>query len=450
MPDWLCSHSPLASFLLCLLVPAGGSARILHERLPVPLDRRRADIPARRPDARTDTYRRRRPTVLFTPSVAPFARYRAYDLIGADGALSVASKALQPVAVTPYVAGGLRYLFKARLPIACRAPCGPVPIPSPGPDMAVHRVGIPGVRFFRDGADNYYVVLGPSSPRTHVLEATVSVPSSYFRGPLPKGPPLATLPRPPVLPADLRALALRMARQMGVRPQDPFGGALTRLVAYHRAFRPGPLERSTGNIYLDLASSQRGVCRHRAYSFLVTALALGIRTRYVESRTHAFVEVQMPNGRWRRIDLGGALARPLPERVRRLAVGPDPFPWPGRRRRSATGRGLVVLREGRASMSRRRPRPLPATWFGLPATALRGEFVTFQGQSREGCPDHPFVVLRRGPSELRVLGAVRLDRQGRFRLRVRLPASVPAGTYEVVLMCGNLLTGAGEARPAGG
>ena len=52
---------------------------------------------------------------------------------------------------------------------------------------------------------------------------------------------------------------------------------------------------------------QKGVCRHRAFAFLVTALGLGIPARMVANEAHAWVEVRGETG-WQRIDLGGAAA----------------------------------------------------------------------------------------------------------------------------------------------
>ncbi len=62
----------------------------------------------------------------------------------------------------------------------------------------------------------------------------------------------------------------------------------------------------TGDIYLDLSRGQRGICRHRAYAFVITALALGIPARFVMNEAHAWVEVRMRDVGWMRIDLGGA------------------------------------------------------------------------------------------------------------------------------------------------
>jgi transglutaminase-like putative cysteine protease len=43
---------------------------------------------------------------------------------------------------------------------------------------------------------------------------------------------------------------------------------------------------------LDLARGKRGVCRHRAYAFVIVAQALGIPARFVQNEAHAWVEYQ--------------------------------------------------------------------------------------------------------------------------------------------------------------
>ena len=85
--------------------------------------------------------------------------------------------------------------------------------------------------------------------------------------------------------------------------------AFNRLVGWARAFKAGTIDSPTSDTYRDLCDSKAGVCRHRAFAFMITANALGIPTRYVENEAHAFVEVWFPERSWQRIDLGGAALR---------------------------------------------------------------------------------------------------------------------------------------------
>ena len=104
-----------------------------------------------------------------------------------------------------------------------------------------------------------------------------------------------------------------IGRERGVDPFDAAldllleeGDGLPQLMWTSRSFQDadeGP--PPSRDIYLDLAMSKKGVCRHRSFAFLVTSLSLGIPTRVITNEAHAWVEVF--DGRmWRRIDLGGA------------------------------------------------------------------------------------------------------------------------------------------------
>ena len=93
---------------------------------------------------------------------------------------------------------------------------------------------------------------------------------------------------------------------------------------------PSPIASSneppTGHddVYLDLALSQRGVCRHRAFAFLVTALHLGIPTRMVVNEAHAWVEVS-DGTLWHRIDLGGDIVAPSGTKHWKSGMQPVPI-----------------------------------------------------------------------------------------------------------------------------
>src|SRR5437016_1903843 len=79
-----------------------------------------------------------------------------------------------------------------------------------------------------------------------------------------------------------------------------------------------------------LRSSAGG--RHRAFAFLVSALAAGIPARYLSNEAHAWAEVWAPQKGWMRVDLGGAaveldVANASDKTIHRPR-GKDPFPKP--------------------------------------------------------------------------------------------------------------------------
>ena len=136
-------------------------------------------------------------------------------------------------------------------------------------------------------------------------------------------------PLPENVARDAATVRAAIGVSRALRPRQ----AIAKLVDYFRGFadsdEPPP---SRGSVYLDLALSKRGVCRHRAYAFLVTAQSLGLPTRLVENEEHAWVEVH-DGLLWRRIDLGGAgLLSPQASAAlaKRTPYTPaaDAFPWP--------------------------------------------------------------------------------------------------------------------------
>ncbi len=273
---------------------------------------------------------------VFNPTVAPLRRNVSFDAIGPDYRLYTAAspKREVPLASRRPVAG--REMFWGDVTVDVRAGV-PAGIPSVAPDMRVLAVraepDVP-VRFLADGADNFYV----ESPHTGTLRVVflADADSAYFSAPVPGNVPLDAGRAHPLttIPATARPHAERVLERLGISPDDPFDRGLGRMVRWFRDFSAGtPPPDTGGDIYEDLALGQTGVCRHRAFAFLVTARAAGVPTRYLQNEAHAFVEVLAPDGRWRRIDLGGeapSLDVKGGERHRLHDPPPDPFPKPDR------------------------------------------------------------------------------------------------------------------------
>lgn len=270
----------------------------------------------------------------FDPSVTPHERLNVLDQVAADYTLRLSSPALQEVVV-----GGQpdedRDLFWGSVVVRL-APDRPVPIPSVAPDARIlsveARPAMP-VRFFRDGADNFFVASPDPQAGQARLVFVTDAAATYFGGPLPGAALARDVPAGlrPVLPPNVASAASGVARQLGLDAGAPIARNLARLVAYLRAFRPEPLDAPPGaDPYVTLALGRRGVCRHRAFVFVVTAQGLGIPARFVTNAIHAFAEVYVPTVGWVAIDLGGEArlapeSEPVPQHEPRA---PDPFPWP--------------------------------------------------------------------------------------------------------------------------
>jgi hypothetical protein len=303
--------------------PSGGPLRD-GEEMPMlsgPAPQRGAQEPGRRavgfrPDRVTELAGTLGYFEVFTPAIAPFKRVSALDGVALDGVtpvLTVADPtrhALQVEGLESVPGDGRpRDRFWATV-VLDFSEGTVVPLPSVAPESRLLHVEFEpaaAISFERDGADNFYAVAAATGSRqvraTYVLDA----PRSYFGAALPQARTDALSAQVSPLPEKVQRDALTFARELGlVRGMDS-ATALTKLVAYLRSFEESKLApEDTGNILLDLARGKRGVCRHRAYVFVIVAQALGFPARFVQNEAHAWVEVKLPEVSYLRIDLGGA------------------------------------------------------------------------------------------------------------------------------------------------
>src|SRR5262249_26813773 len=199
-------------------------------------------------------------------------------------------------------------------------------------------------------ADNLYARADFSGKRQ--LTYLVDAPRSYFEGPIPQSAQLAEVLHPPALPERVHRAGDRVLAQLGLSPKMSVAQALDRMTAYFRSFENVPIPAgaaSESDIYIDLALGQRGVCRHRAFAFVVTAQRLGLPARLVVNDVHAFAEVMIPHVGWRRVDLGGApldthMSREARERPR--AAADDPFPQPESYKRGSASSAVRETQAG--------------------------------------------------------------------------------------------------------
>lgn len=242
----------------------------------------------------------------FRPSVAPFKRLQSFDAINEAFELTVRDPTGHgvPRDATPepsddeffgdlVVSGGRN-----------------VRIASVASGMRVVAAELsPGVPFelATDSAENWYLS-APSLVGTARLVLRLAVPRAAM-APDVQVDSYSPLQRMmPVVPEVVRQAAAPVLERIGVSRVLAPTDAVRAMVAYFRAFSPSEQhisETSGRELYQRLSLTQRGVCRHRAFAFMVTSLALGIPARLVHNEAHAWVEVF--DGRiWHRIDLGGA------------------------------------------------------------------------------------------------------------------------------------------------
>jgi transglutaminase-like putative cysteine protease len=287
---------------------------------------------------------------VFNPDVLPFKRMSALDGVGDDYTLKITHTALLEQTV-----GGTTDKTRDRFwgsVLVQLSPGVDVALPSVAPDMRILSYEIRpaiAVRFEKDGADNFYVRTDETSAGgTYRLVFFADADAGYFAPSLPTGGHftprvVATMAGPdirPVLPDAVRRAAKRTLDRLGVDADMDLGIVFNRLVGYFRGFQAKSLASSSGDIYRDLVDSKAGVCRHRAFAFMVTANALGLPTRFVENEAHAFVEVWFPGRNWQRIDLGGAALRMdvqgADNKTLHRPRGDDPFEKPPEYKQSYT------------------------------------------------------------------------------------------------------------------
>lgn len=423
----------------------------------------------------------------FSPATAPFKRLRAYDWVDPDYSLRVRDKSLKPMIV-----GGSASQndepFYGDLSVDL-LPDQPVRIPTVGPGARILRFHanpeVP-VDVFRDGADNWFVK-GPSRTRVRlVLE--IAIPRASF------GSDFADVDWsaldigqaiPHLHDAAFQQVAPAVGISRGMRPRE----VIRKMVAYFRAFAPSddpPSDRK--DIYLDLALSKKGVCRHRAFAFLVTGLEIGIPTRMVVNEAHAWVEV-FDGTLWHRIDLGGAAANldhePDPQKPA-YKPPPDPYAWPDTR---DSGQDLADRNRdknqngggqssgagsggGSSGGDAGAPQPTPTsnaldplsepsdpkaprsdvTVAAIDSDVRRGYPFHVQGVvSTSGAPcSHLRVDVVMTSPQLQqgiVIGSLSTDEQGRFDGAVIIPRDFTLGDYDLVVATfGDNRCAAGRSR----
>lgn len=427
----------------------------------------------------------KRPDVLpyedpFTPSTAPFKRLLAFDAVDVNYTLFVRDKSVAPLPLrgTPSTDGSEETFF-ADVVVDFVANTK-VRIPSVGPGARVLRARaaiqtreVP-FRLYRDAADNWFVEAETTTRARLVME--LSIARDAFGGEF-KDVRWEDLPRVPSLPNTVERAAMDAHARLGLGRQASPRDNVAKMVEYFRGFADSEEPPAASkDIYLDLVLSQKGVCRHRAFAFLVTSLALGIPTRFVANEAHAWVEV-FDGTFWRRIDLGGAGRTMELSTINAVKhdAPPDPFSWPAGstrgddladRARRATRSGAEGSESGRSDGPSQGPvRPERRVQIGE-RPAARVELTVDQADVRRGLPmavrgrvtsggdscAHLVVDIALRParevSKEVFLGTLATNDKGEFSGPLVLPRVVPLGDYDVVATTpGDAHCGAGASAP---
>ncbi|MCC6215331.1 MAG: transglutaminase domain-containing protein [Polyangiaceae bacterium] len=412
----------------------------------------------------------------FSPAITPFKRLHAYDAVDERFELVVAPEH-RALAAVP--SGGdatpLDDQFYADLVVDVPSPGTPVRIPSVGPGTRILAADvqppIPGYGISTDQADNWFFT-APERKRVRVV-LHLAIQRAVFGGQFPDIAWSGELARKvPAVPENVRAAAARAHALIGVSTSQRPLEVVRALVAYFRGFAPSderPQSRGP-DLYEELTRTRKGVCRHRAYAFTITALALGVPTRMVRNEAHAWVEVH--DGRlWHRVDLGGAASHLELEHdpnVPQHQPPTDGFEWPVGAESGADlaaralglppggggrpgGPSPAAAPPGAASVAPLGPADVPeptraedARPRSVVAVALprgdevrRGGPLHLEGRVEAGgssCPHLRVDVALHGPRGARVeAGSLGVSADGRYAGAVTVPFTLDVGAYRVVV-----------------
>jgi transglutaminase-like putative cysteine protease len=414
----------------------------------------------------------------FNPSIVPFKRLYAFDTVRESFELGVRDPKLTRLEVGGTVRPGDDQ-FYGDLVVDLSAGDA-VRIPSVGPGARVLGYETyPRVELglWHDGADNWFAQ-GKERMRVR-LTLQIAIERTVFGGEFPDVdyralPPPA--PLPPAVASAAETVLGRLGLARTLRPRV----ALDVLVDHFRSFAASdelPHAVGAAELYQELALGQKGVCRHRAYAFVLSALGLGLPARFVRNEAHAWVEVH-DGSRWRRIDLGGAAARfdvAAPLGAFEHVPLADPFRWPaGSERTQASSRhlsrppnsspvdALVPLiplgPRAAAPSGTAEPEPTDArsergpssfTVHEAAASVLRGGPLSVAGRVEaggEGCAGLRVDVALRGELGNSIpLGSLATGPDGTFAGSVTVGPNLEVGDYRLVLSTpGNSTCGPGR------
>ncbi len=263
-----------------------------------------------RPDRQTTLDSELAYFTVFNPSVVPWKRGASRDEVHDDYSLGIRDPRAFRIEIKDGPVRADHERFWGSLLIHMR-PGVRIALPSVAPQATILRYQTEPptfLEFSKDTADNFFVQ--GEREGTVRLNYLMEAHTSYFGGDLDPKLKVRDLPsrNRPRLPPAVQKSADAAIEVIGVDRSASLPVQLDALVAYFRSFeaRDFPADALSQDIYLDLTLNKVGVCRHRAFAFVVTAQALGIMARYVHNEAHAFVEVLIPRRGWLRIDLGGA------------------------------------------------------------------------------------------------------------------------------------------------
>lgn len=390
----------------------------------------------------------------FRPLSMPFKRLYAFDRVEDDWSLGVSEGPLRTLPEKGEVRAHEDVFFADFQVDAATGAMVRIPSIGPGARLLALAVEPPAeVTVLEDSAGNWFLQSEQAGVLRVIYESAIV--RDVFGGIFPQVSWETLRKEGAALPASVQPVAEQVLAHIGVRGAETPTHALRVLVDYFRRFHESDdvqLGQDPAELYLYLSLERQGVCRHRAYAFMVTALALGIPTRLVHNEAHAWVEV-FGGTHYHRIDLGGAAARVHDFRrdaaVPEHRAPPDAFSWP-----AGANPGSSLLGDAAQGPSSFLPPRVPEPSGGDPSTSeslleitmvthekevLRGAPLTVSGRAtKEGrpCALSRIDLLLSNDEGEQAIGSVATNRDGDFLGHVTVPQDRTVGTYRVLARLG--------------
>ena len=250
---------------------------------------------------------------VFSPPVGSYQRREVYsDVVlrtraGAETSIEIEPRAGECQPFVPDEAPVTHTIRRKAHVSATPRMDGWIWVPGDAPDMVITRFAVRGVsewQLYRCTDDRYAVNVNVSAPV--ILEYETSSPS-WASSPKDAGYFGRARPGASLLSKELTARVRAITRHSSTLRSYEKTRKLSDLIRFFQKFESKALDDGAlqgDALYEAILREEKGLCRHRAFLFVLIAQSWGYRARVVANEAHAFVEIYHRR-RWVPVELGG-------------------------------------------------------------------------------------------------------------------------------------------------